>query len=158
MLQCCDVTQVPIHPLYGNTHSVVYYHAVLSALTCDMLQMLLCPSGVKYSIVYQHLYFSLCFFVNPGPSLLGVYHLSDFQCCDMLQVLNSPHQSNIPSILSLGKVSGLQLVAYIGCLFDPQRSSSTSVLSPFRLSVLWPTPVLPYLLWVNTLILSFSAD
>ena len=78
MFQCCDVIQVPIHPHSGNTHSVVYYHTVLSALTCDMLQMFLCPPGVKYSIVYQHLYFSICFFVNPGPSLLGVYHLQGF--------------------------------------------------------------------------------
>ena len=132
MFQCCAMIEVPIHPLSGNTHSAVYYHAVLSLLTCDMLQMLLCPPGVKYSIVNQHLYFSICFFVNPGPSILGVYHPSVFQCCDMLhvlhplllnilicvssfhiqysdmlQVLNSPHQSDVPSILSLAKVSWL---------------------------------------------------
>lgn len=136
MFQCYDVIQVPIHPLSAKIHSVVYHHAVLSALTEDMLRMLLCPPGVKYSIVFQHLYLStvnhcVCSFVNPGPSLLGVYHPSVLQCCnmlhvlhlllknilisvsssniqysDMLQVLTSPHQLNIPSILSLAKVSG----------------------------------------------------
>ena len=49
-------------------------------------------------------------------------------------------------------------MAYIRCLFDPQRSNSTSLLSPFSLSVLWHITVLPYLLWINTHIHSFRAD